>query len=58
MLGRRGLRFVGHQHKEGRMRIRHSALILLGALLVSTLASAALASAPRMIMIEDFDATN
>jgi hypothetical protein len=40
------------------MRIRHSALILLGALLVSTLASAALASAPRMIMIEDFDATN
>jgi len=40
------------------MRIRHGALALLGVMLLGIAASSAYASTPRMIMIEDFDATN
>jgi hypothetical protein len=39
------------------MRSKRNTLVLLGVMLLGILATAAQASAPRVIMIEDFDAT-
>ncbi len=51
----RGKGLGGSDSKEDGMKSGFHALILLGALLLG-LAAAANASAPRVIMIEDFDA--
>jgi hypothetical protein len=40
------------------MRIRREVLTLLGAVLIGLAAMAANASAPRVVMIENFDATS
>ena len=39
------------------MRSKRNTLVLLGVMLLGILATAAQASVPRVIMIEDFDAT-